>query len=594
MRYPDHVPVEVCASTDMVELVSSYVPLKQKGGSYFGLCPFHNEKTPSFSVSPLKQTFRCFGCGATGNAITFVMKMENMGFLDALRMLSDRSGYRLPELDTSPQGLKASRLRETLLDIHKTAARFFYDTLQKEPEGPAAMYLERRGMSAAICRRFGLGYADGHKDSLYMHLTEAGYDQDAIVQSGLILPSKSGGGFYPRFSKRLMFPIFDVGGKVIAFGGRILDEGEPKYLNSPDTPLFKKSQHLYGLHLARKTGTTSFILVEGYMDVLAMHQAGFKQTVAALGTALNSNHAERLSKSGAKKVILMLDGDTAGIKAALRSIPILVAAGLEVAVLSLTEAKDPDEYIQRFGNEAMAHLISTAQPHIVFQVDDARKRYNLENPEEKVKFTLEVAALLATLDSRSAQEVYAKTIADKVGISPEAVLGDVDRLTALKKVNNQHKAGVAYVGKPLTAEKGVLEAKKNLLGLMATNAALLSRVRPHLTPEEVDDDTYGPLLSLLYAASDANEPPFPASLISQFDTVEAQEKVSQVFYLSLPQAHEEFSLEKVVNDLLRRVKWAYAEKQLALCTEKGDVSAVPGLMDYKRNTEKLYISLSDG
>ena len=349
MYYPDDVIEEVRTRNDIVDVISQYVNLKKKGANYFGLCPFHNEKTASFSVNSEKQFYYCFGCGAAGNVFSFLMEMENLDFPEAMKKLAERAHINLPEPEKSAQVIAAEQTKQRLFDIHTAAGRYFYDCLQEKQGEQARAYLTKRQMDPRMARKFGIGYSPDSYDALFKHLKEKGFTLSDILKSGLVLENKDGKGYHDRFRGRLMFPIFDVQGRVVGFGGRILAKGEPKYLNSPETILFSKSRNLYGLNFAKAAKKRELILVEGYMDMLSIYQAGFKNVVASLGTAFNNDHARTL-KRFADDVILLYDSDEAGTNAALRAIPVLVKNGFRVKVTQVPDGKDPDEFIKKYGD----------------------------------------------------------------------------------------------------------------------------------------------------------------------------------------------------------------------------------------------------
>ncbi|HBY19932.1 MAG TPA: DNA primase, partial [Clostridiales bacterium] len=354
MFYPDEVIEEVRQSNDIVAVISEYVRLSQRGNSYSGLCPFHKEKTPSFHVNRDKQIYHCFGCNAGGNVISFIMQIENFSFVEAVKYLAGKAGITLPEAEMSKEAMDKIKQKEVLAKINVEAARYFYKCLKSEHGKVAKGYLDKRMLNEDIRKRFGIGYAVNSRDSLYKYLKNKGFDEKLVEITGLIIKNQNG--YHDRFWNRVMFPIFDVHDKIIGFGGRIIDKGEPKYLNSPESDIFNKRFNLYGLNYARKSRKQEFLIVEGYMDVIALHQAGFTNAVASLGTALTREQA-LLIRRYVTDVILIYDSDNAGTMATLRAIPILKAAGITVKILQVTDAKDPDEYINNFGVEAFTALI---------------------------------------------------------------------------------------------------------------------------------------------------------------------------------------------------------------------------------------------
>ena len=361
MFYSDEVLMDVRLGNDIVDVISEYVKLKKSGANYFGLCPFHNEKTASFSVNPEKQIYRCFGCGAGGNVFKFIQQKENLSFPESVEYLAKRINYQLPQKQTD-EGKR--RLKQQLYDIHKTAARFYYDCLNADMGRAASKYLDKRGIEPGIRKKFGLGYSPDSWSMLYDHLLEKGFDTESILKSGLVNAGKSGK-YYDNFRNRLMFPIIDVYGNIIAFGARKLREEDygGKYLNSSDTEIFNKGYNLYNINYARLARKNELIIVEGYMDVITMYQAGFKNVIAALGTAFTRNQAAAIGRF-AKNVTVLFDSDEAGVSAVLRALPVLRDAGISAKVLQVRDAKDPDEYIKSYGAEAFAKLMSTSSVNV--------------------------------------------------------------------------------------------------------------------------------------------------------------------------------------------------------------------------------------
>ena len=407
MRYEDDIIEEVRSRSDIVDVVSQYVKLKKQGNNYFGLCPFHNEKSPSFSVSSAKQMYYCFGCGAGGNVIGFVMQYENLPFGEAVQYLADRAGITLPKLDYSGKASELSRKKEQLMEINKLSAGYYYYQLRQERGAKGYQYLKDRRLSEDTIRSFGLGFAPPGGNELYRYLKSKQYSDELLMESGLFAQGQRG--IYDRFRGRVIYPIMNANSKVIGFGGRVLDDSKPKYLNSPETPVFDKGRNLYGLHIARKSRKEQLILCEGYMDVIAMHQAGFSNAVASLGTAFTSGHA-MLVRRYARQALLLYDSDEAGVKAALRVIPILRSAGVASRVVRLEPAKDPDEFIGRFGAEAFQERLDNARDSVLFQVDQAAAGVNMSEPQGVNRFFDQCAAILLDLEDELERSLYLEAI----------------------------------------------------------------------------------------------------------------------------------------------------------------------------------------
>lgn len=422
MAIPDRFLDELIARIDIVDLVSESVRLTKKGRNYWGLCPFHSEKTPSFSVSADKQIYKCFGCGKGGGAINFVMELDNLPFRDAVALLAKRAGLEVPDSGSSAG---AKERREKLLTINKQAARTFHRWLYA-PEGADGLaYLQRRGLSRRTLTSFGLGFAPNRWDALIQELGQQGYDKRDLLDAGLAV-SNQDGRIYDRFRNRVMFPIIDIRGEVIGFGGRVMDDSTPKYLNSPDTPVYNKSRNVFALNIAKKSKAGRVILTEGYMDTISLHQAGFDSAVASLGTALTPEHAQLLSRYF-PEAIIAYDGDGAGVSATQRAIPLLERAGMKVRVLRVTGAKDPDEFIKQFGRDAFLRLLDQSENQVDYRLEQIRKKYDLSDDSQKVGFLQEAAQLLSSLPSAVEREIYGRHAAETAGVSPEAVAQEVKK-----------------------------------------------------------------------------------------------------------------------------------------------------------------------
>ena len=423
MPIPERFLDELIARTDIVDLVGEYVRLTKKGRNYWGLCPFHSEKTPSFSVSPDKQIFKCFGCGKGGGAINFIMELDSLPFRDAVGVLAKRVNLEVPDTGGFSAGMKERR--EKLLTINKAAARVFHKWLYA-PEGAAGLaYLQRRGLSRGTLTRFGLGFAPDRWDGLLTALAEQGWDKADLLDAGLAVSNKDGR-IYDRFRNRVMFPIIDIRGDVIGFGGRVMDDSTPKYLNSPDTPVYNKSRNVFALNIAKKSRAGRVILTEGYMDTISLHQAGFDSAVASLGTSLTAEHAQLLARYF-KDAVIAYDGDGAGVSAAQRAIPLLERAGLNVKVLRVKGAKDPDEFIKKYGPEAFARLLDKSENHIDYRLEQLRGRYDLSDDSQRVEFLREATGVIASLHSAVEREIYGGHAAQMAGISAEAMAQEVKK-----------------------------------------------------------------------------------------------------------------------------------------------------------------------
>ena len=437
MAIPGRFLDDLIARTDLVDLVSESVRLTKKGNSYWGCCPFHSEKTPSFHVVPDRQIYKCFGCGKGGGAINYVMELENLPYRDAVAVLAKRVGMEVPEFKGSSPGMRERR--EKLLEMNKQAARLFHKWLNS-PEGAHGLnYLQKRGLSKQTLTRFGLGFAPDSWDALIRAMTQLGYDKRDLLDAGLAVSNKDGR-IYDRFRNRVMFPIIDVRGNVIGFGGRVMDDSTPKYLNSPDTPVYNKSRNVFALNIAKTSKAGRVILTEGYMDTIALHQAGFDSAVASLGTSLTAEHAQLLARYF-QQAIIAYDSDTAGVAAAQRAIPLLEKAGMKVRVLRMTGAKDPDEYIKAFGRDAFGRLLDQSENQVDYRLEQIRKKFDLEDDVQRVAFLQEAAQLIASLHSPVEREIYGGHAAQTAGVSPEAMAQEVKKAlnARLRKENKQRE-----------------------------------------------------------------------------------------------------------------------------------------------------------
>ena len=483
MYYSEELIEEVRSRNDIVDVISGYVRLQKKGSSYFGLCPFHNEKSPSFSVSRQKQMYYCFGCGAGGNVFTFLMEYENFSFVEAVKFLADRAGIELPEMEYSKEAKEKADLKSTILEMNKLAAKYFYVQLKSERGSQAYSYLKNRELSDETITAFGLGFSNKYSDDLYKYLREKGYSEELIRQAGLINTDERQG-VYDKFWNRVIFPIMDVNNRVIGFGGRVMGDGKPKYLNSPETKIFDKSRNLYGLNIARTTRKKYLILCEGYMDVISMHQAGFTNAVASLGTALTSGHASLL-KRYTQEVLLLYDSDEAGIRAALRGIPILRDAGVSSRVVNLKPYKDPDEFIKNMGAEAFEERLGQASDSFMFRVSIAESEFPMDEPQGQNRFFERCAELLLELKDELERNLYIEAIVKKYrgqyGVSVEDLRKRVNTL-ALKGTPAENRTQPKTSGgqNKKKKESASDQAQKLMLTWLVTYPGIFDKVAQYL------------------------------------------------------------------------------------------------------------------
>ena len=594
MLYPQELIDEIRTQNDIVSVISEYIALKPKGSSYFGLCPFHNESTPSFSVSADKQFYYCFGCGESGNVYSFIMRMENCDFPEAVKRLADRAHISLPEPEYSAEAARAERLKQQIYEMHRAAGRYYYAALHSRNGERALKYLNERGVKEEIQKRFGIGYAPSGRDHLCRYLKEKGFSTDAMIKSGLVMVSKDGKGLYDRFFNRLMFPIFDLQGRPIAFGGRVIDKGEPKYLNSPETVVFNKSRTLYGMNFAKAARKKEIILVEGYMDMISIYQAGFPNVVAGLGTAFNNDHARTLRKL-ADSVILLYDSDEAGTRAALRAIPVLVNNGFDVKVTQVKGAKDADEFIKKYGAEAFGKLIVDAVSHITFRIGCAGKNYNLENADHRVRFAEEAAKILADVANDIERDVYTKETAAVCGIDEAALRSRISRIRDASEseflMEAEKKRKRVYSDKESRdiRPKGITEAQKTILSMAVDNDKVLKAVFSVLKAEEFEDGVYRTLAERINNDSVSGRKSVPADLVSCFENIEDQNTAAAVFAVK-NDIDNVSKLEKAVTENVRLIKKNYTDSLLAKASTAEEVKR---LIDVKRKLDELYITISD-
>ena len=553
--YSDDLVEEVRSRSDIVDVISQYVKLHKRGSNYVGLCPFHNEKTGSFTVSAAKQMYYCFGCGAGGNVLTFLMNYENATFPEALQELADRAGVELPKQEVSAEAKKQADKRSRLLEVQKEAAKYYYALLRNQRGRQAYEYFKNRQLSDETMRKFGLGYSDKYSDDLYRYLKSKGYEDALLKESGLVTFDEKRGG-HDKFWNRAMFPIMDVRGKVIGFGGRVMGEGEPKYLNSPETLIFDKSRNLYALNLAKSTKKPQMLLCEGYMDVIALHQAGFDNAVASLGTAFTTGHASLL-KRYTKEVYLTFDSDGAGIKAALRAIPILKEAGLTAKVVHMEPYKDPDEFIKALGAEEYQKRVDEAENSFFFELRVLEQNYDMRDPESKTAFHNEVARRLLGFTEELERENYITATAEHYHISYEQLRKLVYTLGAkglgakpVRQENTQPKSGMNHKNK---REDGNHQAQKLLLTWLVERPELYKQVKNEITPGDFTEELYRKVAMLLYEQYESGAAN-PAQIISTFSDEEEQRVVAGLFHARLPEMESQQEQEKALRDVIARMK----------------------------------------
>ena len=577
MFYAESLIEEVRMKNDIVDVVSGYVKLQKKGSSYFGLCPFHNEKSPSFSVSPSKQMYYCFGCGAGGNVLTFIMEYENYSFPEALKYLADRVGVELPQQEMNEEMKRQQDLRSRILEMNKMAAKYYYYQLRSEQGSQAMNYLKGRKLSDETIHKFGLGYSTKYGNDLYKYLKSKGISDELLAQSGLMNVDEKRG-MYDKFWNRVIFPIMDVNGRVIGFGGRVMGDGKPKYLNSPETKVFDKSRNLYGLNIARTSRKKYMLVCEGYMDVISMHQAGFTNAVASLGTALTSQHASLL-KRYTDEVILTYDSDEAGVKAALRAIPLLKEAGVATKVLSMLPYKDPDEFIKALGTEEFQKRIDEAQNSFLFEIDILQRNYDMQDPQSKTAFYEETAKKLMAFDQELERENYIEAVASRYGVGFDALRKLVNRM-AMKNVPIP-KTPVKIRQARQEKDEGVVKSQKLMLTWLIEYPSLYPVVKKFLKKEDFSTELYETVSGLLFEQYDAGERN-PARIINHFTEPEEQREAASLFNTTI-QLETNADREKAFKETLGKILSHSLEQRTASL----DPTDMKGLQEMIADRKKL-------
>jgi len=586
MLYSEDLIEEIRSRNDIVSIIGSYIRLQKKGSNHMGLCPFHNEKTPSFSVSSAKQMYHCFGCGVGGNVFTFIMEYENYSFIEALKFLAERAGVNLPEQEYSEEAKKQSDLKGRLLEVNKQAAKYFYYQLISPRGQVAHEYLVNRGLTEETIKQFGLGYSNKYSDDLYKYLKGLGYEDDFLKLSGLVNLDEQRGGS-DKFWNRVMFPIMDVNHRVIGFGGRVMGEGAPKYLNSPETMLFDKSRNLYGLNFARASRKTFLLICEGYMDVIALHQAGFIHAVAALGTAFTVFHANLL-KRYTNEVLLTFDSDNAGTQATLRSIPILKEAGLSIKVINMKPYKDPDEFIKALGAEEFQKRITESRSSFFFEIDVLEKEFDLGDPEQKTKFFHETAKKLIGFSEELERNFYIDAVAKAYQI-------DVEQLRKLvNKFGNQIVVGLGEpkefkteAGKGRKSpENGISKSQKLMLTWLIEDNTVFDKIKGLLGPADFTEGIYNEVAVLVFDQYEKEHSVIPAKIINCFQSKEEQSDVAALFSAGIRGEMDEAGWHKALSDTILKIKENSLDKQSQKAIEINDSALLMKIITEKTELKK--------
>lgn len=550
MYFEEDFVDEVRQRNDIVDVISSSVNLKRSGSNYLGLCPFHNEKTASFSVSPSKQMYYCFGCGAGGNVFTFLMEYENLTFVEALEELAGRAGLELPTRQDTAADRRRRDLRDSILEVNKLAANFYYATLKSERGRDGYDYLTGRGLTPETIRHFGLGFSDRTSGELYRYIKSKGYSDQVLKETGLFTYDEKRG-TYDKFWNRVMFPILDRNNRVIAFGGRVMGDAKPKYLNSPETLVFDKSRNLYGLNFIHGKQEDGILICEGYMDVIALHQAGFTNAVASLGTAFTSQHCSLL-KRYTDMVYLCYDSDGAGVKAAMRAIPMLREAQIRVKVIDMNPYKDPDEFIKGLSKEAFTERIKTAKTSFFYEVDNIRKEYDMNDPESKTRFMNAIAKKCAAFSNEIERVNYMEAFAREYNVRLE----DFRKLVAYQSAQ---MVGIDYEKRKITQreekkEDGISKTQGIFLTWITNDRTLYEKTKDIVRVEDFVDEPYRQVAEMVYSQYESQGRVEPAVIISRYESKEEQSLVAGIFNKEIRALTGDMEQQKAINEVVRNIK----------------------------------------
>ena len=549
-RYSDEVINDVRQSNDIVDVISQYVHLKRSGRNFFGLCPFHNEKSPSFSVSPDKQIFHCFGCGVGGNVFSFITQIEGINFVEAVQMLAERANIQLPTLQDNGDSQR-EELKAKVYKVNEFTAEFYHQNLYKPQAKIAQEYVKKRQLSNETLKSFKIGFS-GKFDELYQELKKQGFGEREILESGLVNKNERGQ-YIDRYRNRLMFPICDARGKVIAFGGRVLDDSKPKYINSPENVVYSKGRNLFGLNVAKKGDLKRILIVEGYMDVISLHQRGITNVVAPLGTALTEQQGWLLRKNS-EQIILSFDSDEAGLKAKLRALDILQNMGCDLRILQMEGAKDPDEYIIKYGNARFNNLVDKALSIIEFKVKILKKDLNLENTNDKIKFLNEIAKLISKVDNTMEREVYIEKIAKEYDISKEAIYAEVNKLTyknvKTEKVLERPKPVVTHKKVETKEVSEAIRRRENtIISILLTGElSIYEIIKQNIKPEDFQDEINKKIAQKLYEEFEKGN----SNINGIIDNLD-QDQQNQITMI-MAEDYEIEDLEKAIDDIIQAYK----------------------------------------
>lgn len=589
MYYSDDLIEEVRSRNDIVDVIGGYVSLKKQGNSYSACCPFHHEKTPSFHVSRDKQLYHCFGCGASGNVFTFIREYENLSFVESMKLLADRSGMTLPEYELSPKQKEQENYRTELKELNRAAAAYFHYLLTKTEHGKKALdYLHNRGLNDDTIMAFAMGYSDIYNDDLYKYLKNKGYTDRQMVDAGLVDIYEDRGA-NDKFWNRVMVPILDINGKVIAFGGRVLGDGKPKYVNTKETAVFDKSRNLFAMNIARRSKRRGIIICEGYMDVIAMHQAGFDNAVASLGTAFTIGQAN-IIKRYTDEVYLAYDSDGAGTNATMKAIGIMRSVGITTRVIDMKPYKDPDEFIKNMGREAYEERILNATTGIMFEVACLADNYNLKDPEEKTRFTKDVAKRIAAIEEVVTRHSYIEAVAEQYRLDADGFKSMVTKYGTL----GIKEAEVANVTSRRTPQKqeDTNMPERLLLTWLVNDTGLFDVLSGIISEEDFVAEDYRTVADILFSQYRETGQVKPAAIVDMFPDMDKQRLVASILQTELAFDMTLEEREKAVNDVVKRTKLAKIDYDMSMCMD--DMAKLQELIKAKAKIAKLHISLKSG
>ena len=549
MRYSDEILDEVRNSNDIVDVISQYISLKRSGRNYFGLCPFHNEKSPSFSVSPDKQIFHCFGCGVGGNVISFISKIEGIGFKEAIEVLAEKANIKLPTIDNNLDS-KKEELKSKVYKVNSFTAEFYHKRLYESSSKTAQEYVKKRQLNNETLKSFKIGFS-GKFDELYQALRNEGFKDEEILESGLVNKNDNGK-YIDRYRNRLMIPIFDERNRVIAFGGRVLDDSKPKYINSPENIVYSKGRHLFGLNVAKKGETKRLLIVEGYMDAISLHQRGITNVVASLGTALTTQQGWLLRKN-AEQVILGFDSDGAGQTAIMRAMEVMQNMGCDMRVLQMSGAKDPDEYVIKYGSARFQKLLDEAISLIEFKIKVLQKDLNLENASDKIKFLNEIAKLISKIDNTMEREIYIEKIAKGYSISKEAIYAEVNKLQysnrqttkILEKEKTIIKRNKLQISNQISEE--IKKRENTIIWILINSIETYKVIKNNINIEDFKDETNKEILKKIYEELEKGN----TNIISVLDHAE-NEKIQNHLTEIMATDYGITDNKKAIEDLLKK------------------------------------------